>query len=44
MPLVRETAVRLQRQGLIVVTQRGDLVDLRTVQGAVRLGLPPDAN
>lgn len=39
MPEVRETAAQLARDGLIVVTQRGQPVDIETARGPVRLRL-----
>lgn len=41
MPTVRVAAARLQDQGLIVVTQRGRVVDPLDARGPIRLGLPP---
>lgn len=40
MPTVRLAAGRLASQGRLVVTQRGQVVDITTARGPVRLGLP----
>ncbi len=37
---VRAVAVELAAQGKIAVTQRGEVVDLLTAKGPIRLGLP----
>lgn len=37
---VREAAQRLVEQGRLEVTQKGEVVDLRTVRGPVRLRRP----
>ncbi|MEM1303704.1 MAG: DUF3253 domain-containing protein [Planctomycetota bacterium] len=39
MPAVREAAQSLVTEGRIVATQRGEVVDLDTAAGPVRLGL-----
>jgi hypothetical protein len=39
---VREAAARLVGEGRLVVTQKGEPVDLATVRGPIRLGLPED--
>jgi hypothetical protein len=39
MPAVRDVAQTMVRQGTIVVTQRGEPVDIRTARGPVRLKL-----
>ena len=41
MPLVREAASELVADGRIEVTQRGELVDLATARGPIRLRLMP---
>jgi len=40
MPKVREVAARLQRDGLIHVTQGGRAVDALTARGPIRLSRP----
>lgn len=40
MPVVREAAAALARQGRVEVTQRGRRVDARTARGPIRLGPP----
>lgn len=40
MPAVRTAAGRLAAQGLIDVTQKGQVVDIASARGPVRLGLP----
>lgn len=42
MQAVRDAATVLVRAGKIVVTQKGDVVDLANVRGPVRLGLVSD--
>ncbi len=42
MELVRAVGQELSRQGQIDVTQRGRVVDLASVKGPVRFGLPQD--
>lgn len=37
MPKVREVAARLQRQGLLEVTQKGQAVDALEARGPIRL-------
>lgn len=39
MPTVRKIGAQLVKEGLILVTQRGTIVDLSTVRGPVRFGL-----
>lgn len=39
MPAVRKIGAQLVKEGLIVVTQRGSIVDLSTVKGPIRFGL-----
>lgn len=39
MPTVRKIGAQLVKEGLILVTQRGAIVDLATVRGPVRFGL-----
>lgn len=39
MPAVRKIGTQLVKEGLILVTQRGTIVDLSTAQGPVRFGL-----
>lgn len=39
MPAVRKIGAQLVKEGLILVTQRGTIVDLATAQGPVRFGL-----
>ncbi len=43
MPSVRKVAGKLAKQGLIVVTQRGQVVDPEQARGPIRLGanVPP---
>jgi hypothetical protein len=40
MPLVREAAATLAQRGELVATQQGRPVDVRSVRGPIRLGLP----
>ena len=40
MPLVREAAGQLVARGELEVTQSGEVVDLATARGAIRLRLP----
>ncbi len=37
---IRAAAARLADRGLIRVTRKGKTVDIRTVKGVIRLGLP----
>ena len=37
---IRAAAARLADRGLIRVTRKGKAVDIRTVKGVIRLGLP----
>lgn len=39
MPQIRDVARRLQHQGRIRITQRGEVVDPAVVAGPIRLGL-----
>lgn len=39
MPAVRKIGAQLVQEGLILVTQRGTIVDLATARGPVRFGL-----
>jgi hypothetical protein len=41
MPEVRAAAATLTRKGHLVVTQKGERVDIETATGPVHLGLPP---
>ena len=41
MPVVRSVAAQLVAQGKLVVTQGGNVVDIHTVKGPIRLRLPP---
>jgi hypothetical protein len=40
MPLVREAAVQLVARGELEVTQSGEVVDLATARGPIRLRVP----
>jgi hypothetical protein len=40
MPKVREVAARLQQQGLLEVTQKGQVVDAVAARGPIRLKAP----
>ena len=42
MPPLRAAARALEAEGRLDVTQRGELVDLDTARGAIRLRLPPE--
>lgn len=39
MPAVRKVGAQLVQEGLILVTQRGTIVDLATARGPIRFGL-----
>jgi hypothetical protein len=40
MPKIRAAAAALVRQGHLIVTQKGQAVDIETATGPVRLGVP----
>ena len=40
MPSVRAAAAKLQSEGKVAVTQRGDMVDPGTAKGPIRIGNP----
>ncbi|MCS0505238.1 DUF3253 domain-containing protein [Ancylobacter sp. GSK1Z-4-2] len=42
LPLVRRTALRLAREGRLVIYRKGKPVDPDGLKGVYRLGLPPD--
>ena len=42
MPLVKKVGTELIKEGLIVATRGGIIVDLATITGPVRFGLPED--
>lgn len=44
MPNVRKIGTKLVEEGLILITQRGIIVDLNTVRGPVRFGLTQEEN
>lgn len=44
MPSVRKIGAQLVKEGIILVTQRGTIVDLPTARGPVRFGLAKEGN
>lgn len=40
MPAIREEAIALQKQGLVLITQKGESVDTAEIKGPIRIKIP----